>query len=325
MDKKLSKTLGGRIRLAGLIIILFSLFIILLNNKLNNLKLTENILLWEESVKRGDIKRGIKLAKDICGRININTPPPEYISACERHSINPKYLIEDFNDLDFQHWNNAFFFFLKAKKIIAKSNTEDPIQALATAVHNRIESVEPKDENMILWPYTIWTIKKGLCDRQAWVLCELAYQLGYETQIVWLMNVNKISPHTICEIRKKDQTWVVDPFSNIVLKNTSIADIAFNPLKAKAVWPLRKDWQKAIENAIYCQPSFPQDYCLKNQLLQKKIKSVLKENSPRFGEPPIDRSTNYFLLKNQQDKKITYQFWLYPFWLLKRQMRIKEL
>jgi len=52
----------------------------------------------------------------------------------------------------------------------------------------------------ILWPYTIWQSKKGKCDQQSWVLCELAYQLGYETQIVYLRDPNTlISPHTICE------------------------------------------------------------------------------------------------------------------------------
>lgn len=277
---------------------------------------------WYKAVEIGDANTAIKLATKICGKIPNYTSLPGYINLCKDSKINPKYLKLNFNIYDFQYWEHSLFFKNLSQRIINKSkNNQHPISALFSAVHDRIKPIKPP-KGTVLWPYTIWKLKKGVCDRQAWGLCELAYQLGYETQIVYLRNPKTlISPHTICEIRKENEKWVADPLSGKLLSNISIVDISTNPKLATSTWPKRTGWQEAIKNPIYFLPAYPQDYCQRNQLLQHKIQTVLKEKCPRFGQSPIDRLHKYISLTSEKDQAFNYQFWFYPFRLLYSQIR----
>lgn len=153
------------------------------------------------------------------------------------------------------------------------------------------------------------------------MLSELAYQLGYDTQIVYLRDPETlISPHTICEIRKDDEVWVADPYINELLEDVSIADLAEDPQFAESLWPDREDYQEGITQPVFWLPAFPQDYCLRNQELQKKIQAVLGDRAPRFGESPIDRLRRYLSLLDEGERDYPYNFWFYPFRLLRAQI-----
>ena len=95
------------------------------------------------------------------------------------------------------------------------------------------KNIEPKEKKkgLIPWPTGIWRRKYGVCDRQSWLLAEILYQAGFETQIVYLINKETgESPHTICEIKKKDKKGNIsittaDPFTKALLEKTSVREL----------------------------------------------------------------------------------------------------
>jgi len=288
-------------------------------------KETENpnrrVIQWREAVEAGDADTAVQLALEICGSVPPAPLQPAYVRLCKENGIGPEYLEVGFNVWDFQSWRDAFFFKKLAQRIVRETEEgQPPISALFTAVCEQIEPSEPPKGNL-LWPYTIWHLRKGVCDRQAWVLCELAYQFGYEAQIVYLRNPKTlISPHTICEIRRGNKKWVADPYSDKLLPNVSVADLATHPELAASTWPGKEVFQEAIKKSAYWLPAYPQDYCQRNQLLWHKVQDILGENCPRFGQSPAERLQKYMSLTGQKDRSFPYQFWFYPFRLLRSQV-----
>ena len=258
--------------------------------------------------------------------------PSTYKSLFKENGLSPDFLSENFNKFDYQLWSDAFFFThlanqtLKKLSQLDKDNDNAKISALFKLVDSALSN-EDVPKGTIIWPFAVWYFKKGLCDRQAWVLCELAYQAGYETQIIYLMDPgSNVSPHTICEIRKDDKKWLADPFSNILLCDTSLADLDSNDALKEKIWPNRKRWQQAVHDAIYWTPSYPQDYCPRNQQLQKSLKSVLKNNTPRFGEDPELRRQRFMSLVDQKVRsKHQSKLWFTPIRLLAIQKEFDRL
>ncbi len=299
------------------------------SNQQSQVELTEKLTMaLLESVRTGEMNKAIKIASIIYESTpnyklsQKNIPHPIYVKLCKRSKVNPKYLTNDFNILDFQYWRDSLFFYDLARKITVDKNSDnDKIQALFDEVSNKIKPTAlPKGH--ILWPTVIWDLKKGLCDRQAWVLCELAYQLGFETQIVYLREPKTlISPHTICEIRKGQKTWIVDPFAGELLEEVSVSDFKKDSKLAISTWSNKK-WGDAISNAGLLLPAYPQDYCHRNQVLSSVVARYTMNKSFRFGENPKDRLEKYLELTDDEGKKYPYQFWDYPFRLLKDQITI---
>jgi hypothetical protein len=275
---------------------------------------------WQEAILKGQIQTALKSADNMCG--DIPTPPinSKTSDLFLQNGIRPEFINAGFNQWDFQYWVHAAFFKKLAQGIADRVENEDAvINSLFSAMQQIEKGQAPK--GYVLWPYTIWRSKKGKCDQQAWALCELTYQLGYETQIVYLRDPETlISPHTICELRKNAKAWVGDPYFNKLIPGTSVADLADNQKLLKAIWPTRKNCQEAIKKSAYWLPSYPQDYCPRNQVLNSKLKQLLGDNCPRFGESPIHRLKKYITLTSEKDRRFPYRLWFYPIRLLHIQM-----
>ena len=284
---------------------------------------------WLLAAKNNNLESAFFAASNLIKSYNFKDNIPQaYINIFQKNGLSPQFLKKRFNKFDYQLWQDALFFKSVSNETLYRltkegsNNDSKKITALFNLVHKRIKKGDPP-RGTIIWPFAIWHFKKGLCDRQAWVLCELAYQAGYETQLIYLRDpVTLISPHTICEIRKEDKKWLADPFSGILLENTSLFDLDSNDeLKAK-IWPNNKRWQTGVKNAIYWTPSYPQDYCERNQLLYKALFSILKHNTPRFGEDPELRRKKFISLIGQnRNKKYQFQLWFTPIRLLTIQQK----
>ena len=287
--------------------------------KRNRAKVEKNTELaerWYKAVVNGDLTVAVKTAEELLPTEKIQSDlDPKHISLCALNGLSPQFLTRQFNPFDFQNWYHALFFDRLAHKIVA--DKDDIIPALFSAVTNKLQPIDPPLET-ILWPYRIWQLSKGLCDRQAWVLGELSYQYGYSTKIVYLRNPKTLqSPHTICELRKNNEVWVADPFSNILLGNTSVVDLMKDPKLCKKTWPDREDWQQAIMAPFFFTPSYPQDYCKRNQLLFNILQANLLEKCPKFGEAPNDRLQSYKkYLPTIKGNHVSEGLWDYPFRLL---------
>ncbi len=200
---------------------------------------------------------------------------------------------------------------------------KDEIAALFSAVRERVDGKEglsaPPEA---LWPYRIWERGYGVCDRQAWVLCELATQLGYETQIVYLRDPKTgVSPHTVCEIRKgRDQVWLADPYLDALLSGVSAESLAADPARLQSIWPGKDALHAAMARCDMFTPAFPQDYRPRNERLGRRLREALGEQSPRFGEDPAERMRRYHALHTSatgSEPRFQMVLWGFP-WLTLR-------
>ena len=219
-------------------------------------------------------------------------PSQQHLALAEKEGIRPSFFTAPFNFWDFQLWEHAVFF----QKLMHQVTGGKPenVKAMFAAVRENI-SADEKDYPAPAWPFVIWHSGFGVCDRQAWVLCEIAYQAGWETQIVYLRDpVAKASPHTICELRKKNgEVWFADPLHDILLQNKSVAEVVDDRSILNGLWNFSPTLRTALTDSLFLTPSYPQDYRPRNQELFRILKSTLKGECPRFGEAPQDRMAKY--------------------------------
>jgi hypothetical protein len=311
---------------------------------------------WLQAVRKADVKSAIKFARDKASFSSTLTHK-EYKTLAAKQGIDPRFLNKPFNNLDFKLWYDAWFLKNKLKEfgVFDLKDNNSKLKRIFEKVTERIKPFE-KEKAIISWPTGIWVRKFGLCDRQSWLFAELAYQAGFETQIIYLVNPdNGQSPHTICEVLIKDDKGkvtrsVADPLSKVLLEGKSVADLANDKELMKKIWPDKKEWWVSLPNSIFWTPSYPQDYCIKNQLLYKRMHAELGSVCPRFGESPMQRMFRYIkmsigmgnarvrtekvngeILSGQMsdnglliDKPFKMGLWYYPFRVLKRELEVKK-
>jgi len=286
---------------------------------------------WLQAVREGEPRAALFLAARIVGASAPAEPEQSYVRLAEREGMDASFLTAGFNGWDYQLWHQ-----LLALQQIALQSTAgraEPIQALFDAVTGRVESREPEPESpVIYWPYQIWQQRYGLCDRQAWLLGELAYQLGYEVQIVYLIDPEAdpqsgSSPHTVCEIRSQaGDVWLADPYLRVLLPGTSTQALAADAELMESTWPGRTQLHRSMEHCILFTPSYPQDYCLRNQRLAQRLREVLGPRCPRFGEDPRRRGRRYLGLHEQatgREMPFLMLLWHYPWGRLAEEMALR--
>ncbi|MCP4177709.1 MAG: hypothetical protein GY756_08075 [bacterium] len=283
---------------------------------------------WLNAVSTNKIHKAILAATEIVGK-NIEEPNKEkfkfYTQFLKKDKIKNSFLNAPFNEWDFNQWRQAYFFKQLANKIVSHSSgSSDNIKLLFDAVVARLKKNEGS-KLVLINPKKIWERGYGLCDKQAWVLAELAYQLGYETQIVYLINdpstLNSI--HTFCEIRKGKEVWIADPYFNVLIKRKSVIDLINDEKLCETLWKGRNDIQQIVKNSICLTNSFAQDYCYRNQILHKWLVKYLGKKCPRFGEDPVQRQAQYVNLVrktyNSKNKaKVGFQLWPVPLRVLSK-------
>jgi len=277
---------------------------------------------WLAAVVGNDPQTALDLARELVPTPSRASVDPEYVALARRQGVSDSFLTAPFNAWDFQSWRHAAFFHTVAREI-TKSAPGD-VEALFSAV---VERVEPKERAHpdVPWPFAVWQRGFGVCDRQSWVLCELAYQSGCEVQLVYLRDpVTKQSPHTICEIRRgPDSVWFADPYTRVLLRGQSVDGVAADPAVLARIWPDRADFSTAIQHCRFWTPSHPQDYCPRNQALARRLEGVLKDRCPRFGGDPHERLALYRQLRRVGgDGRVRFSMglWFYPFRLLRKDM-----
>ena len=271
---------------------------------------------WLSSVTGNDLDTAISLARKLVPETVPGSIPQQHLKLAEHEGIKGPFFTAPFNFWDFELWRYACFFHHISRDI----TNDDPnnIKALFQTV---VKKVKPDEKGFkdIPWPYVIWQRGYGVCDRQAWVFCELAYQMGWETQVVYLWdNTTKTSPHTIAEIRKGQDVYFVDVYRQVLFKRP-LAEVADDDALLRKIWKLETLW-RGIKTPLFWTPSYPQDYCPRNQKLHAVLKESLKNRCPRFGAPPNKRLSAYRELgqKTVFDKpRFKMQLWFYPFRLLR--------
>lgn len=278
---------------------------------------------WLAAVKAGDVESAIECAQKLVPELPSTALDPEYALLATKNGMESEFLGQPYNKWDFQLWQHALFFQQLARTI----DGGDPsnIQGLFDAVIERVKP-EARKTPHASWPREIWRRRWGVCDRQAWVLCELAYQSGWQTQVVYLVDSKGASPHTVCELRRPGgDVWFADPFRKVLLRGMSIDDVAADSKKLLEIWPDRADFRAAIQGSVFWTPSYPQDYCVRNQRLYDRLAAILGDRCPRFGADPRLRMLRYGGLRPKPapgGKEFTMDVWFYPFKLLRHDIAV---
>lgn|GEM_PF-2372639 len=286
---------------------------------------------WLDAVRKGDAPEAMRLAARLVGAAAGEREKMDYYGGVlAKEGIGAGFLKAGFNLWDFQLWSDAVYFHDRARALSRQAMSSDElIRNLATTVGSRISS--DHDLNKLERAKDIWDRKFGLCDRKAWVVSELAYQLGFKTQIIYLIKDKKTlnSPHTICEIRSGPNVWLVDPFGRIVMPGKSFAVKKDADAYLAAAWDGCVIPRCHIDYCVYLTNSYAQDYCPKNQILFGVLNRALAGRCPRFGEDPVERRQAFArsLARAKADGLGNFEMWLWPVPLraLSRQMRDAEL
>jgi hypothetical protein len=266
---------------------------------------------WLEAVEHGDAARALLLAESLAPRETWGPIAPGDRQLFSSEGVAPEFLTAGFSRWDALAWSHALFFARLARTTAGEAG--EPFLSLFQAVTERLAPRDP-DTREPLWPFRIWQARRGLCDRQAWVLCELAHQLGLEGRIVYLRDpVTLVSPHTVAQVRQGDRVWVADPLSRVFLADVSAAQLAAEPERARAMWPGRPEWRAAVRASQLWLPAYPQDYCPRNQALQARLRRALGPLCPRFGQDPHARLS--------LSEGLPCALWFYPIRLLAAEMK----
>ena len=221
------------------------------------------------------------------------------------------------------------YFFRKLARHVTEGR-QDEVRALYEAVRARVDGNEPAGGPPVAhWPYYTWQSGHGLCDRQAWVLCELAWQLGYECEVVYLTDPETgKSPHTICEIRRApDRVWLADPYLGFLLPNVTAEMLADNADLMEQVWPDKPELHKAMQHCVRLTPAYPQSYCPRDQRLARRLCDALGDRAPRFGEDPVERLQRYEALMQAGPgpaPRFPITLWQYPWRILLLDMAVRS-
>lgn len=281
---------------------------------------------WLAAVAANDVEKALALANEIVPDPG-NAPVSQgYLDLAKRNGVPREFFSSAYDEWDFQLWRDALFFQRLARKITSDKPAD--IEKLFAAVVERIEPREQKSRQPP-WPREIWRRGWGACDRQVWALCELAYQGGWETQIVYLTDPKTaVSPHTVCELRRPGgEVWFADPFRKVLLARTSIDELAADEKQLLKIWPDRADFRAAIQGSIFWTPSYPQDYRRRNQLLHERLAGMLGGRCPRFGAEPAGRMLHYKSFRGKTPSGRTpfkMDLWFYPFRLLRHYMAFEK-
>lgn len=274
---------------------------------------------WLKALKGNNLRATLDAAVALLASAPSVTPSPAYKGFTEHEGLEPGFLAASLNTWDYQIWHDALVLRGIAKELTA-TDVADPVATITEAVARRTQSLEKSDQPYIHTPGRIWERQWGLCDRQAWLAAELLYQLGYETQIIYLRrDGTSDSPHTIAEVRRADDVWTIDPLNDICLPGIAAADLADDPALMQRIWPERPDWHDALQHAIMYTPSMAQDYCARNQRLCEAVAEVLGDERPRFGQDPINRQQAYIALRNrgdEQQRQFPMMLWHFPIRML---------
>ena len=274
---------------------------------------------WLAAVAANDVDEALELANKIAPDSGSTPVNRAYLELANRNGVPGEFFTGPFNKWDFQLWRDALFFQQQARTIT--SGEPGDVEKLFAAVVDRVEPKEHKSPQPP-WPREIWRRGWGACDRQAWVLCELAYQCGWETQIVYLVDPKTgVSPHTVCELRRPGgEVRLADIFCKVLLLQTSVDEAAVDEAQLLELWPGRADFRAAIQASIFWTPSYPQDYCPRNQVLHERLVKVLGGRCPRFGADPARRMLHYKNLRGKTRpgrRPFKMDLWFYPFRLLR--------
>ena len=240
--------------------------------------------------------------------LTLEEPPDLYKNIFKSCKIRESYLTSNkFTLGDLYYIMQAAFMHKSAKEAIAYKPPEQHIPVLFELVKNKVIKPVKGQRDQSAYPLAIAQRGFGVCDRQAWVLCELAYQIGADCYIIYLMDPDTgVSHHTICEVKYNNKSYILDPMYDKFIDNRTLTELSEKEIAQ--VWSDYPQLHKEFKPARVFSPSMPQDYSARFKALNK----FLAGKAPyRIAEDPQERAVRRGQIKGER-----FAFWDYPIRLL---------
>ncbi|HOL47805.1 MAG TPA: transglutaminase domain-containing protein [bacterium] len=170
----------------------------------------------------------------------------------------------------------------------------------------------------------------GACDRSAWVLCTLAYHLGFDAHLIYLYKnlEDTESFHTVAEIKVNNKWYVFDPYNYKIYKesiyqlskkdkNFKYSMIFFNSLESRSLLPIMKLVEIIAETILDNQKfSFDIFNSIYSYILHIDEFKINKKNYKEFCESltnDIINKINELNAIRLEPLTIRFARWDYPF------------
>ncbi|HBC87000.1 MAG TPA: hypothetical protein DCZ94_08610 [Lentisphaeria bacterium] len=263
---------------------------------------------WCESVEKGEMKKAETYAARICGGCDMKQiPDVDYLRLAEEMKFSTLLFNQPFGKYDFYRWKDA----CAVLDLVWDKKTRRELQNMVQGVIDKLECrPTPEGKPQSLTISEILQRGYGNTHEITRVLCEAAYQSGYDVMAVSIFDESKNLIHVVCEIRGKDKSLVVDTRFKKIWDNMTFAKLAEEPKLTSGTWP--ENIAKSVKFHIYNLPAEFQDYKVYNQNLQQALSTRKIDGIPRFGEDPRTRIEKY-LKYFGPDQKPLVTYWRYPF------------
>ena len=281
-----------------------------------------NIKKWEDAVQKGREKDALLYAASIVADDIPDLPDIDYIRFLSGRGLGTLLLTAPFGHFDYIRWQNAY----KMRKIVESYSGKPDIELLNSVIKKR--SPEATDKSMSLRgmfyrdsaaapsvsPGDLWNRGYTSLNEFFRLFSAVAYQKGYEPQIIAFYDEAQEPLYVICELRKKGKSFIADPISGRVWENSSVDALAADPAPVKEIWP--EAVTASLNRRLYRLPAEVMDFRLYNQRLRKKIIEAGFHNMPIFGEDPRTRIENYIQKYTKKVEKSRFSYWNFPFFSL---------
>lgn len=273
---------------------------------------------WLAAVAARDTTQAIELADQIAGSTEDVVVAAEAIELASAAGLNTTFFAMPFNELDYDLWAHAYFFKALGRRVIGE-RTDTARALFEAAAAGMAPATEEADT--LCWPREAFRRGRGTGVQRAWVLCELAYQQGFEVQLVELRDATgERVPHALCELRlDSDIVFLADPEHGVFIPRETYETLLEDQLRAAQAYHQHDFMRRVLARGRLMTPALPQDYCPRNQRLGAALRHALGDRCPRFGEDPLRRVVTYRALRDARypaPLRYSMGLWPYPFSLL---------
>jgi hypothetical protein len=264
-------------------------------------------------------KQALGLLNSIFPDESISEANEMYVGLLTKWGVKKEFLErKNFDKVDLYYLKQSLLFYKLSKDVSNKLQSEDNLmKKLYELVRKRIKG-EFEGKDYSTFPMQIWNRGFGVCDRQSWVLCELAYQAGANVYVIYFRDPKTaVSHHTICEVKYKGRNYIIDPLYGHFIEDRKFSELADQ--EVEEIWKDYPNLHDDHKKATTWVPIMGHDYTVRMQELGKLFKETLGDESPRFGEDPLTRAKSRGF-----SEKEDFQYWDYPLRLLVSLMKAKE-
>ncbi|MCH2205992.1 MAG: hypothetical protein MK132_09015 [Lentisphaerales bacterium] len=257
-------------------------------------------------LRKGDDTHALEILNQILTKEDIPALNKSTLSQLKPWGINKEFLErKHYTKSDLFSIKQSLFFNDLAYQFSRNQSSDGLVNYLYREVRERL-SKRSGQKDQSAFPIQIWRRGFGLCDRQSWVMCELAYQAGAEAYIIYFRDPETlVSHHTICEVNYKGKSYVIDPLYGKFIEGRKFSD-----LKDKEIESIWKEYPRLHNDhhkAVTFIPIMAHDFTPRVQAFGELCLQVLKQKAPRIGEAPEQR-----LIQREMDKQEDLRIWDYP-------------